>query len=355
MKIEFLHHYQRAPRPHAARPAGRLPAALRARTRRALGAAPQPARPRARPRRRSAERWLGFSRRALAAALAQRPGPRRRGRSARGRPRRRPRGRPVRRHLQPLLRAREPRAPPQRVLAAAGYRVHRCRAADGARPLCCGRTFLAAGLVDEARAEARRTLAALAAVRRARRAASSGSSPPASSPCATSSWPCSRRRGRARSPRAPCCSRSSSPRESPPAASASRSSPLPRRRRSLHGHCHQKAFGAHGRRRSGSGARPRPRRRADRVELLRHGRRLRLRGRAPRGLAAPWPSCACCRRCASGAGRRSSSPTARAAATRSTTAPAARRSMWRACSMRRLLRAAGASSPIITVDNRQTG
>ena len=49
-----------------------------------------------------------------------------------------------------------------RVLEAAGYRVRLARAADGGRPLCCGRTFLSAGLVDEARAEARRTLAALA-------------------------------------------------------------------------------------------------------------------------------------------------------------------------------------------------
>ncbi len=52
-----------------------------------------------------------------------------------------------------------------RVLRAAGYRVHVARArADGAaaaRPLCCGRTYLAAGLVDQARAEARRLLAAL--------------------------------------------------------------------------------------------------------------------------------------------------------------------------------------------------
>ena len=31
---------------------------------------------------------------------------------------------------------------------------------DGGRPLCCGRTFLSAGLVEEARAEARRLLAA---------------------------------------------------------------------------------------------------------------------------------------------------------------------------------------------------
>ncbi len=48
-----------------------------------------------------------------------------------------------------------------RVLAAAGYRVHVARPATGGRPLCCGRTLLAAGLVEEARAEARRTIAAL--------------------------------------------------------------------------------------------------------------------------------------------------------------------------------------------------
>jgi Fe-S oxidoreductase len=47
------------------------------------------------------------------------------------------------------------------VLRAAGYRVHLPRAAGGGRPLCCGRTFLSAGLVDEARAEARRLLDAL--------------------------------------------------------------------------------------------------------------------------------------------------------------------------------------------------
>ena len=41
-----------------------------------------------------------------------------------------------------------------------GYRVAPLRATDGRRPLCCGRTFLSAGLVEEARAEARRVLAA---------------------------------------------------------------------------------------------------------------------------------------------------------------------------------------------------
>src|SRR5215468_2502243 len=52
-----------------------------------------------------------------------------------------------------------------RVLVAAGYRVHipkpktgnktgnKSRKRSGSRPLCCGRTFLSAGLVDQARAE----------------------------------------------------------------------------------------------------------------------------------------------------------------------------------------------------------
>jgi FAD/FMN-containing dehydrogenase/Fe-S oxidoreductase len=48
------------------------------------------------------------------------------------------------------------------VLDAAGYRVH-VAMPPGAndRPLCCGRTFLTAGLVEQARAEAQRTLDAL--------------------------------------------------------------------------------------------------------------------------------------------------------------------------------------------------
>jgi Fe-S oxidoreductase len=47
------------------------------------------------------------------------------------------------------------------VLTAAGYSVELPKPADE-RPLCCGRTFLAAGLVDEARQEAERVIAGLA-------------------------------------------------------------------------------------------------------------------------------------------------------------------------------------------------
>src|SRR6266540_682537 len=49
------------------------------------------------------------------------------------------------------------------VLAAGGYTVHLPKPTDGgSRPLCCGRTFLAVGLIDEARREAERCVAALA-------------------------------------------------------------------------------------------------------------------------------------------------------------------------------------------------
>jgi len=49
------------------------------------------------------------------------------------------------------------------VLKAAGYTVHIATPADGSkRPLCCGRTFLSVGRVDQARREAERVIAAVA-------------------------------------------------------------------------------------------------------------------------------------------------------------------------------------------------
>ena len=45
-----------------------------------------------------------------------------------------------------------------RVLQAAGYRVNALAAPAGERPLCCGRTFLSAGLAEEAKREARRLI-----------------------------------------------------------------------------------------------------------------------------------------------------------------------------------------------------
>jgi Fe-S oxidoreductase len=53
------------------------------------------------------------------------------------------------------------------VLNAAGFSVHTLAPPDGGRPLCCGRTFISAGLVDEAREELRRLVdAALPLARR---------------------------------------------------------------------------------------------------------------------------------------------------------------------------------------------
>jgi Fe-S oxidoreductase len=50
-----------------------------------------------------------------------------------------------------------------KVLLAGGYRVHFARPTGAKeRPLCCGRTFLAIGAVEQAREEAQRVLAALA-------------------------------------------------------------------------------------------------------------------------------------------------------------------------------------------------
>jgi FAD/FMN-containing dehydrogenase/Fe-S oxidoreductase len=49
-----------------------------------------------------------------------------------------------------------------RVLVEGRYRVHLLRPGDRKRPLCCGRTFLSAGLVDNARAELDRLVTAYA-------------------------------------------------------------------------------------------------------------------------------------------------------------------------------------------------
>jgi FAD/FMN-containing dehydrogenase/Fe-S oxidoreductase len=49
-----------------------------------------------------------------------------------------------------------------RVLVEGGYRVHVPKPVDSGRPLCCGRTFLSAGLVDHARTELDRLVATYA-------------------------------------------------------------------------------------------------------------------------------------------------------------------------------------------------
>ncbi|MAU95280.1 MAG: FAD-binding oxidoreductase [Fulvimarina sp.] len=48
-----------------------------------------------------------------------------------------------------------------KVLGAAGYAVETARPSSGTRPLCCGRTYVASGMADRAKVEAERTIAAL--------------------------------------------------------------------------------------------------------------------------------------------------------------------------------------------------
>jgi FAD/FMN-containing dehydrogenase/Fe-S oxidoreductase len=156
MKVEFFHHYKQrhgyslkdkliAHLPRYAGIASRLPALTNLRNRVPLLA-------------RLGERWLGLS--------AQRSLPEFRSdvftRSAPAAPA------PARDQKQVVLLADtfnnyyEPEnlRAAQRVLEAGGYEVAVVRGADG-RPLCCGRTYLGAGMVDQAKGEARRLLDAL--------------------------------------------------------------------------------------------------------------------------------------------------------------------------------------------------
>ncbi len=105
------------------------------------------------------ERWLGFSaRRSLPRWSAEPYRARPNGEAAHGD------GRDVVLLVDTFTRWFEPEnaGAAERVLQAGGYRVHTADPLRG-RPLCCGRTFLAAGLVEEARQEARRMLQALSA------------------------------------------------------------------------------------------------------------------------------------------------------------------------------------------------
>jgi Fe-S oxidoreductase len=159
MKIEFLHHYHaRHGLPARERLIAHLPryAPMAARLAPLLNL-----RDRIGPVARATESWLGFSARRTLPRW-RRPwkpsGPAARPEEVRGD------------GLDLVLFAdtfnrtfeRENLQATERVLAAAGYRLHRVEPEGGGRPLCCGRTYLSAGLVDEARREARRTLDALA-------------------------------------------------------------------------------------------------------------------------------------------------------------------------------------------------
>ncbi len=155
----------RKPRPVAARPAGRLSPALCA-ARLALRVARQ------------------FAQQQLIAARAVREDCRhqRQARPARVPQRHLPQRQP-RRSARPMAPRSCCSPTPSTALTSARISTPRCACSSraaiacicrsrraAARPLCCGRTFLSAGLVDEARAELDRLVADLRAVRRARRA-----------------------------------------------------------------------------------------------------------------------------------------------------------------------------------------
>ena len=187
-----------------------------------------------------------------------------------------------------------------RVLVAGGYRVHALLPTDGdARPLCCGRTFLSVGQIAEAKREMERTLSALAPYV-ARGVPVIGLEPsclftfrdemPALIKNETVDKLAGQRAAAGGIPGARAGRR--------PAQSAARSletqsaaaRPLP-----------PEGVRRHGRGREHVEAGARACRRDRRVELLRHGRRLRLRRRIPSMSRSRWASCRCCRRCAKSA------------------------------------------------------
>ena len=129
-----------------------------------------------------------------------------------------------------------------RVLKAAGYRVHLPKSA---RPLCCGRTFLSVGKVDEAREEARHLMATLLPYA-ARGIPIIGLEPscllslrdeiPAMLPGADAALLASRA----------MLFEEFLAAESKAGTLSLALKPLPERKAALHGHCHQKAFGVMG-------------------------------------------------------------------------------------------------------------
>ena len=156
MKIEVQAARLEKARAVAARPAGRLPAALRA-----VGGAVSRARQSAR-QDADADADVGEARRLQRAAQA--PGVAQGRGSRMTAARRKGDGAEVVLFADTFNRYFEPEnlRAAVAVLEAAGCRVHLPTPVDRSqRPLCCGRTFLSVGLVEQARAEAERTLAAL--------------------------------------------------------------------------------------------------------------------------------------------------------------------------------------------------
>ena len=278
MKIEFLHHYRAAASAHACASAwSPICRAMRPR-RRGSGGAAQPARPGA-GLGRGERAAAGLRRAPCPAALAARPivdpppAP-----PAAG-------GRPVVLLVDTFNRWFEPEnaRAAERVLRRAGYRVHGAGAADG-RPLCCGRTFLASA--SSTRRAPRRgacvaALAPLIAAGRAGRRARAVLPPDLARRIAGAA---AGRRERRRSPRGALLFE-----EFVAAEAAAGRFELPLR--AVAGkavlHTPLPPEGLRHRRRQRRRAEPRAgaRGRELRFDLLRHGRRLRLRGRALRHVA----------------------------------------------------------------------
>jgi len=131
------------------------------------------------------------------------------------------------------------------VLAAGGYRVHVARPLgddrEPQRPLCCGRTYLTAGLVDEAKAEARRLIAALAP-HVARGAAIVGLEPSCLLSLRDEFLVLGFGETAQRIAESGVLIEEFLVREQRAGSLELPLSPLPQKRALLHGHCHQKAF-----------------------------------------------------------------------------------------------------------------
>ena len=131
-----------------------------------------------------------------------------------------------------------------RALAGTGHRVRIAREGTS-RPLCCGRTYLTAGMVDEARDEARRTMQALAS------ALESGTPVVGLEPSCVYTF---RDEYPAMFPGDAMAARMARielvdeylARELREGRIAPRWKPQPSREIRVHGHCHQKAFGTFG-------------------------------------------------------------------------------------------------------------
>ncbi len=164
------------------------------------------------------------------------------------------------------------------VFAAAGIGVHLPKPPDGEkRPLCCGRTFLSVGLVEEARREAERTIAALAPF--AERDIPIVGLEPSCVLGFRDEIPALIKSADARRVTASTLLfEEYVAREAEEGTFKLPLKPIAKRAL-LHGHCHQKSFAAMGAVEADAQARARSCGRDRGDELLRHGGRLRLRRR----------------------------------------------------------------------------